>query len=123
MCARSGSTGSRGALPPPVFERLADEAARIAAQHLAGLNPLRRRAVLAAAAIAMEEALTDAALAMFDKLMASLGRAAERKTDERAARSMREVQGDLRVFALSGRAMIEARRRGKDSSTTRSRRR
>ncbi len=36
------------------------------------------------------------------------------KTDERAARSMREVQGDLRVFALSGRAMIEARRRGKD---------
>ena len=103
-----------GTLPPPVFERLADEAARIAAQHLAGLNPLRRRAVLAAAVIAMEEALTDAALAMFEKLMASLGRWAERKTDERAARSMREVQGDLRVFALSGRAMIEARRRGKD---------
>jgi TnpA family transposase len=103
-----------GTLPPAVFERLADEAARIAAQHLAGLNPLRRRAVLATAAIALEEALTDAALAMFDKLMASLGRSAERKTDERAARSMREVQGDLRVFALSGRAMIEARRRGED---------
>jgi hypothetical protein len=103
-----------GVLPSPVFERLADEAVRIAAQHLAGLNPLRRRAVLAAAAIALEEALTDAALAMFEKLMASLGRAAARKADERAARSMREVQSDLRVFALSGRAMIEARRRGED---------
>jgi TnpA family transposase len=101
-------------LPSAVFEQLADEAARIAAQHLAGLNPLRRRAVLAAAAIALEEALTDAALAMFEKLMASLSRSAARKTDERAARSMREVQGDLRVFALSGRAMIEARRQGED---------
>ena len=99
-----------GALPTPVFERMADEAARIATQHLAGLNPLRRRAILAAGAIALEEALTDATLAMFEKLMASLGRAAERKTDEQAARSMREVQADLRVFAASGRAMIEARR-------------
>ena len=98
------------ALPAPVFERMADEAARIATQHLAGLNPLRRRAILAAGAIALEEALTDATLVMFEKLMASLGRAAERKTDERAAQSMREVQADLRVFAASGRAMIEARR-------------
>ena len=103
-----------GALPLPVFERLADEATRIATQHLAALNPLRRRAVLAAAAIALEEALTDAALTMFEKLMASLGRAAERKADERAARSMREVQTDLQVFAVSGRAMIEARSRGAD---------
>lgn len=103
-----------GALPAPVFERLADEAARIAAQHLAGLNPLRRRAVLAAAAVALEEALTDATLSMFEKLMAALGRAAERRSDARAACSMRAVQGDLRVFALSGRAMIAARGRGED---------
>jgi hypothetical protein len=99
-----------GALPTPVFERMADEAARIATQHLVGLNPLRWRAILAAGAIALEEELTDATLAMFEKLMVSLGRAAERKTDEQAARSMREVQADLRVFAASGRAMIEARR-------------
>ena len=102
------------ALPAPAFERLADEAARVAVQHLAGLNALRRHAVLAAAAIALEAALTDAALAMFEKLMATLGRAAERRADQRAARSMREVQGDLRVFLLSGRAMIEARRHGED---------
>lgn len=55
-----------GAVPAAVFERMADEAARIATQHLAGLNPLRRRATLAAGAIALEEALTDATLAMFE---------------------------------------------------------
>ena len=39
--------------------------------------------------------------------MISPGRTAERKADERATRSMREVQADLRVFAMSGRALIE----------------
>ncbi|MBV8506475.1 MAG: DUF4158 domain-containing protein [Alphaproteobacteria bacterium] len=102
------------ALPAPVFERVANEAARLATQHLAALNPRRRHAVLAAGAIAVEEALTDASLEMFEKLMASLGRTAERKADERAARLMREVQADLRVFAVSGRALIEARDGGAD---------
>lgn len=101
-------------LPRAVFERLADEANRIATQHLAVLSSLRRRAVLAAAAMGLEEALTDAALLMFEKLMASLGRSAIRRSDERAARSMREAQEDLRVFALSGRAMLEARETGAD---------
>ena len=36
------------ALPAAAFERLAEEAARLAVQHLAGLNPARRHAVLAA---------------------------------------------------------------------------
>jgi TnpA family transposase len=102
------------ALPTAPFERLADEAARLAVQHLAGLNPGRRHAVLAAAAIALEAALTDTVLTMFGKLMAQYGRAAERKSDERAAASMREVQADLRVFALSGRAMLKAREHGGD---------
>jgi len=102
------------ALPAATFERLADQAARLAVQHLAGLNPQRRHAVLAAAAIALEAALTDAALVMFGKLMAQYGRVAERRSEERAAASMRGVQADLRVFALSGRGLLEARARGGD---------
>jgi TnpA family transposase len=102
------------ALPTAAFERLADEAARLAVQHLAGLNHARRHAVLAAAVIALEAALTDAVLVMFGKLMAQYGRAAARKFDERAAASMREVQADLRVFALSGRAMLKAKSRDGD---------
>jgi TnpA family transposase len=97
------------ALPTAAFERLADEAAWLAVRHLAGLNPARRHAVLAAAAIALEAALIDVVLVMFGKLMAQYGRGAERKSNERAAASMREVQADLRVFALSGRAMLEAK--------------
>ena len=58
------------ALPEAAFERLADEAARLAVQHLADLNPQRRHAVLAAAAVALEATLTEAALIMFGKLMA-----------------------------------------------------
>ena len=110
-----GIDGTRAsALPAAAFERLADEAARLAVQHLIGLNPQRRHAVLAAAAISLEAALTDAALTMFGKLMAQYGRVAERRSDERAAASVREVQADLRVFALSGRAMLEAKGRDGD---------
>lgn len=102
------------ALPTVAFERLADEAARLAVRHLAGLNPARRHAVLAAATMMLESALTDAVIVMFGKLMAQYGRAAERKSDERAAASMREMHADLRVFALSGRAMLEAKARAGD---------
>ena len=42
------------------------------------------------------------------------GRTAERKADERAARSMREVQADLRVLAAGGRALVEAQEAGRD---------
>lgn len=62
------------ALPAATFERLADEAARLAVQHLADLNPARRYAVLAAAAVALEAALT--VLVVFGKLMAQYGRSA-----------------------------------------------
>ena len=101
-------------VPAPVFARLADEATRIATQHLAGVTPLRRDAILAAGVIALETDLVDAALAMFEKLMAQYGRAAERRVDERAARSMREIQGDLRLFAVSGRALVDAHVRKQD---------
>ena len=97
-----------------MFARLADEATRIATQHLAGVTPLRRDAILAAGVIALETDLVDAALAMFEKLMAQYGRAAERRVDERAARSMREIQGDLRLFAVSGRALVDAHVRKQD---------
>ena len=112
---RVGIDRSRAAtLPKAAFERLADEGERVTAQHLAQLNPARRHALLAAAAITLEMELTDITLAMFEKLMASLGRTAERKADERAARLMREVLADLRVLAAAGRAVVEAQEAGRD---------
>lgn len=46
--------------------------------------------------------------------MATLGRAAEKRADENAARSMREIQADLRTLGLAGRALIDARDKGAD---------
>ncbi|WP_339454466.1 DUF4158 domain-containing protein, partial [Pseudomonas sp. EA_5y_Pfl2_R50] len=67
-----GLDPSRAAMiPSATFDRLADEAVRITPQHLGELATMRRHATLAAAAIRIEESLTDAALTMFDKLLAA----------------------------------------------------
>jgi hypothetical protein len=49
-------------------------------QHVRDLAGLRRTATLVAAATSLETNLTDATLLMFDKLMGSLARKAERRT-------------------------------------------
>lgn len=103
-----------GLLPVAVFERRADEAVRLTAQHLAELKAPRRHAVLAAAGIRLEEVLTDATLVMFGKLMASLGRAAERRTQEKAVASIRALQAPLRILSVAGRAVINAEAAGHD---------
>jgi hypothetical protein len=57
------------------------------AQHLAAVAPPRRLTLLVVAVLQLETTLTDAALSMFDKLLGSLSRRAERRSEERAARS------------------------------------
>ncbi len=52
------------AVPPAVFERLADEGLRITTQHLGELSPDRRYAVLTATVIRLEGQLIDATLGM-----------------------------------------------------------
>lgn len=73
--------------PSATFDRLADEAVRITPQHLGELGPLRRHSTLAAAAIRLEEILTDAALTMFGKVIGSMTRRA--KTGRATGRSGR----------------------------------
>jgi hypothetical protein len=65
--------------------------------------------MLVAAVIWLETALTDATLAMFDKLVGSMSRKAERQTADRSLQSLREVQGYLRTLTAACRAMIDAR--------------
>jgi hypothetical protein len=88
-------------IPSATFDRIADEAVRITPQHLGELSPLRRHATLAAAAIRLEESLTDAALTMFDKLIGSMTRRAENRTRDKAIRTVREMQGHLRTLTDS----------------------
>jgi hypothetical protein len=98
-----------GAIPQIAFQRLVDEAMRMTAQHLAEATTSRRLALLVTVTLHLETALTDAALSMFDKLMGSLSRRAERRSEQQAARSAGDLRTRLRVLASSCRALIAAR--------------
>jgi TnpA family transposase len=102
-------------IPSATFDRLADEAVRITPQHLGELATMRRHATLAAAAIRIEESLTDAALTMFDKLLGSMVRRAENRTRDKAMRTVREMQGHLRTLTDSCRVLIDAHSKSVDS--------
>jgi len=63
----------------------------------------RRHALLTAAALSLETGLTDATLLMFDKLMGSLSRKAERRSQEKAAKSAHDLQSRRSAsFGASG---------------------
>jgi hypothetical protein len=65
--------------------------------------------MLVAAVIWLETALTDATLAMSDKLVGSMSRKAERQTADKSLQSFREAQGYLRTLTSACQAMIQAR--------------
>lgn len=104
----------RDRIPEAAFERLAAEGSRMTTQHIRDLSESRRHAVLAATAIRMEANLTDAALSMFDKLLGTLGRRAERRTAEKTLKSMRDAQVQLRTLVAACRTLIDARDTGAD---------
>jgi hypothetical protein len=66
------------------------------AQHLAAVTLPRRLALFVVVVLQLETTLTDAAPAMFDKLLGSLSRRAERRSEERA-----HSTGDLRARLAS----------------------
>lgn len=99
----------RQAIPSGAFDRIARDALKITAQHLAETVAPRRHALLAAAALSLETGLTDATLLMFDKIMGSLSRKAERKSQEKAASAARDLQEKLRILTGACTAVIRAR--------------
>jgi Domain of unknown function (DUF4158) len=99
----------RQAIPSGAFDRIARDALKMTVQHLAETNAPRRHALLVAAALSLETSLTDATLLMFDKLMGSLSRKAERRSQEKAARAARDLQEKLRVLTGACTAVIRAR--------------
>jgi TnpA family transposase len=96
-------------IPSVAFDRIAAECLRMTMQHVRDLSVPRRYATLVVAAISFETKLTDATLLMFDKLIGSLARKAERQTADNSLKTLRQVQGSLRTLAAACRAVIEAR--------------
>ena len=96
-------------VPVSAFERLATDCLRTTVQHVRELAVPRRRAMLVAAVIRLETTVTDATLAMFDKLLGRMSRKAERQTADKSFQCLREVQGHLRTLTAACRAMIQAR--------------
>jgi TnpA family transposase len=101
-------------VPPVVFERMADEGLRMTTQHLAELVPAWRHAVLAATVTRLESRLIDAALFMFEKLIGSFGRKAERNAEEKTLQSAGDLRAHLKTLAGACNAMITARGSGQD---------
>ncbi|MGY0834659.1 Tn3 family transposase [Azospirillum argentinense] len=93
---------------------IAGEAGIMDAQHLSRLGPERRLAVLTAFVIEQEARLSDAAVEMFDRLMGALFRRAERKRTERLTDRAKEQESLVWMHAVSGRALVAARRNGTD---------
>ena len=96
-------------IPSVAFDRIAAESLRVTTQHVRDLTAPRRYATLVVAAIAIETNLTDATLLMFDKLIGSAARKAERQTADNGLKTLRQAQGNLRTLAAACRAIIDAR--------------
>lgn len=106
--------GLVAAIHPERLRRLSQEGARLTAQHLATLNPVRRRAVLVATAIETHVTLTDDAVLMFERLFGQLFRRAERREEAALKRDRRTINTKIRLFARLGEAVMTARAEGAD---------
>lgn len=95
--------------------KLAREGAQTTVQHLAELEPLRRRATLTALVLELTATLTDEALNMFDHMIGSLFKKSERAHADQFHRSGKAINEKVRLYAQIGRALIDARSKGADA--------
>jgi len=96
------------------IRRLAQEGARLTAQHFRALTPLRRRAALVVTVLDTAERLTDEIVGLFDRLIGRLFRRAERRSAARMQQDARAVNDTLRLLADVGDALLQARAAGGD---------
>jgi hypothetical protein len=90
------------------IRRLAQEGARLTAQHFRALTPLRRRAALVVTVLDAAERLTDEIVGLFDRLIGRFFRRAERRSAARLQEDARAVNDTLRLLADVGDALVQA---------------
>ena len=99
---------------PERLRQLAREGARLTAQHLRALSPLRRRAILVATILDTTIRLTDDTIEFFDRLMGRLFRRAEVRAAEAFQNDRRAINDKVRLLARLGDALIAAKDDGRD---------
>jgi TnpA family transposase len=103
---------ARIAVHPDRLNQLAQEGARLTAQHLRALSPTRRRAILVVTVLDTMVRLTDDAIGIFDRLIGRLFRRAERGAATTLQRNARTINEKLRLLAQLGDALLEAKSSG-----------
>ncbi len=96
------------------YAAIARETAIVSAQHLARFDAPRRLATLVVFAREMEAVLTDAALAMFGKMLGAVFRRADRAHKENLADRAKALDASTRALLGMAKAMLAAKEKGED---------
>lgn len=96
------------------YAAIARETAILSAQHVSRFDTHRRLATLVVFAREMEAILTDAALAMFGKLLGSVFRRAENKHKENLVARAKALDAPTRALLGMAKAMLAAKAKGED---------
>jgi Domain of unknown function (DUF4158) len=100
------------------YTAIARESAIVSAQHLARFDAPRRLATLVVFAREVEAILTDAALAMFDKMLGSVFRRADRAHKDNVIDRAKTLDASARALLGMAKAMLTAKDRGEDQVAT-----
>jgi TnpA family transposase len=106
--------GRAGRIHPVRLVRLVEEGGITTAQHLAGLEPTRRAALLVAQVAELRTRLADATLAMFGKYAGLLFTKARNRDDRRFQATRRDVARTLLLFRRTIAALQRAREAGEE---------
>ena len=96
------------------YAAIARESAIVSAQHLARFDAPRRRATLVVFTREMEAVLTDAALAMFDKMLGAVFRRADRAHNDNVVDRAKTLDASARALLGMAKAMLAAKESGQD---------
>ena len=96
------------------YAAIARESAIVSAQHLSRFDASRRLATLVVFAREMEAILTDAALAMFDKMLGSVFRRADRAHKDNVVDRAKTLDASARALLGMAKAMLAAKDKGED---------
>ncbi len=97
--------------------KLAREGAQMSPRDLARFEPLRRRATLVAMVVEMRATITDEILALHDRIIGNIFSHSKNRQEQQQANYFKKQEGNNRLNAQIGSALISAHKNGEDLAT------